>query len=102
MGELVRSSRRFVLCGEYHSDEPVEVPYRGALFKRDWGALFASLVPDVHLLDGRFEGRETSWDDVTFWLFTKVSPDDTNRARGYARRRYVAVAALGARRVTGM
>jgi len=77
MNEVVRTSRRYVLCGEYHADELVEVPYRGqtgALFKRDWGALYQSLFPELELLDRRFEALKpdnTGWDDVTFWLFEK-------------------------------
>jgi pseudaminic acid biosynthesis-associated methylase len=74
MGEIVRCSRRYVLCGEYYAEEPTEVPYRGergALFKRDWGALYASLFPELRLLEQRFEPRSSGWDDVTFWLFEK-------------------------------
>jgi pseudaminic acid biosynthesis-associated methylase len=77
MNEVVRCSRRYVLCGEYHADELVEVPYRGqtgALFKRDWGALYQSLFPELRLLDRRFEPLAedgSGWDDVTFWLFEK-------------------------------
>lgn len=75
MNELVRCSRRYVLCGEYHADDLVEVPYRGqrgALYKRDWGALYASLFPDLTLVHRRFEPWTGSgWDDVTFWLFEK-------------------------------
>ena len=41
MSEVVRCSSRWVLCGEYFSEQDVEVPYRGhhgALFKRDYGS----------------------------------------------------------------
>jgi len=78
MNEVVRTSRRLVLCGEYHADELTEVPYRGetgALFKRDWGALYQSLFPELKLLETRFEadpGDGGGWDDVTFWLFEKT------------------------------
>ena len=77
MNEVVRCSRRYVLCGEYHADELEEVPYRGetgALFKRDWGALYQSLFPELELLHQRFEPSQpdgSGWDDVTFWLFEK-------------------------------
>ncbi len=71
----MRCSRRYVLCGEYHAEELEEVPYRGerdALFKRDWGALYQRLFPELRLLHRRFESRDSSgWDDVTFWLFEK-------------------------------
>jgi pseudaminic acid biosynthesis-associated methylase len=74
MSEIVRCSRRYVLCGEYFAEEPTEIPYRGergALFKRDWGSLYESLFPELHLLDRRFEPRGSGWDDVTFWLYEK-------------------------------
>lgn len=76
MGEIVRCSRRYVLCGEFHADEPEVVTYRGvpdALFKRDWGAHYQQLFPQLRLLARWFESRtETGWDDVTFWLFEKT------------------------------
>ncbi len=54
MAELVRVSRRYVLCGEYFAPETVEVPYRGvsgALFKRDYGGLYRELFPELRLID---------------------------------------------------
>jgi len=77
MNEVVRCSRRYVLCGEYFSEQLEEVHYRGhdgALFKRDWGALYQSLFPELKLLERHFEPLNedgTGWDDVTFWLFEK-------------------------------
>lgn len=75
MAEIVRCSRRYVLCGEYFSDVPVEVPYRGqqgALFKRDFGALYQQLFPELVLRKRLFLSREQgSWDDVTVWLLEK-------------------------------
>ena len=75
MAEIVRCSRRYVLCGEYFAEEPTEVPYRGqtgALFKRDYGAsLPASCFPELALVDQGFLGRDEGWDDVTWWLFER-------------------------------
>ena len=75
MSEVVRCSSRYVLCGEYHADALEEVPYRGergALYKRDWGALYESLFPELRLLERSFAPkREGGWDDITFWLFEK-------------------------------
>jgi spore coat polysaccharide biosynthesis protein SpsF len=75
MNEIVRCSRRYVMCGEYHADEPEEVPYRGqrgALFRRDWGGYYQALFPQLSLVHSRFEAWETSgWDDMTFSLFEK-------------------------------
>jgi pseudaminic acid biosynthesis-associated methylase len=74
MAEMVRCSRRWVLCGEYHAEDTVEVPYRGqegALFKRDYGRLFLELFPDLTLRDQGFLGRDDGWDDVTWWVLEK-------------------------------
>jgi pseudaminic acid biosynthesis-associated methylase len=74
MGEIVRVSRRFVLCGEYYASETVEVPYRGmqgALFKRDYGRLYRDLFPELRLIDQGALGRAEGWDEVTWWLFEK-------------------------------
>jgi spore coat polysaccharide biosynthesis protein SpsF len=74
MSEIVRCSRRYVLCGEYYSVETVEVPYRdqqGALFKRDYGRLYRELFPELRLVTEGFLGRDEGWDDVTYWLFEK-------------------------------
>lgn len=74
MGEIVRCVRRFVLCAEYHAAEPTEVIYRGqrgALFKRDFGGLYAKLFSELRLLQRGFLSREEGWDDVTFWLFER-------------------------------
>jgi len=78
MNEIVRCSRKYVLCGEYFSEQLEEVPYRGqsgALFKRDFGGLYQSLFPELKLIHQRYEPLAedgTGWDDVTFWLFEKT------------------------------
>ena len=76
MREIVRCSRRFVLCGEYHDSKEVEVPYRGergALFRRDYGALYRRTAPELTLVDQGFlpKGPDSAWDDVTWWVFEK-------------------------------
>lgn len=75
MSEIVRVSRRFVLCGEYHAEEQTEVTYRGesgALFKRDYGRLYRELFPELRLVNEGFLERAEGWDDVTWWLFEKA------------------------------
>jgi pseudaminic acid biosynthesis-associated methylase len=75
MAEMVRCSRRWVLCGEYHAPEAVEISYRGqqgALFKRDYGALFLDLFPELTLREQGFLGRNQGWDDVTWWLLERI------------------------------
>lgn len=74
MAEIVRVSRRYVLCGEYFAPQTIEVPYRGipgALFKRDYGSLYRELFPELRLIDQGILGRSEGWDDVTWWLFEK-------------------------------
>jgi pseudaminic acid biosynthesis-associated methylase len=75
MAEIVRCSRRYVLCAEYHAPEPTEVPYRGqagALFKRDFGALYQQMFPELTLRKQGFLSREAGWDDVTYWIFERT------------------------------
>ena len=74
MSEVVRCSKRYVLCMEYFSPETVEVPYRGqegALFKRDYGRLYAEAFPELRLLEKGHLDKDQGWDDVTYWLFEK-------------------------------
>lgn len=75
MSEMVRTSQRWVFCGEYYAPEQVEVPYRGqegALFKRDYGRLFEEWFPVLRLHSRGYLGREQGWDDVTWWLFSRT------------------------------
>jgi pseudaminic acid biosynthesis-associated methylase len=75
MSEIVRCSARYVLCCEYSAEEPTEVPYRGergALFKRDFGALYQQIFPDLGLVDQGLLSRDEGWDDVTWWLFERT------------------------------
>jgi pseudaminic acid biosynthesis-associated methylase len=72
MDEVVRCSRRYVLCAEYFSPETVEVPYRGqtrALFKSDFGRIYAERHP-LRLLE-RTLLTGPGWDEVTCWVFEK-------------------------------
>jgi SAM-dependent methyltransferase len=84
MSEVVRCSARLVLCIEYYAEHEVEVPYHnvsGALFKRDFGAIYSTHFP-LRTLSSGFLGRDlTGWDDVTWWLFEKVRPEKRKRVR---------------------
>lgn len=74
MNEMVRCSRRWVLCAEYYSPSPEEITYRdqdGALFRRDYGTLFAELFPELELRDTGLLSKDEGWDDVTWWLFER-------------------------------
>jgi hypothetical protein len=75
MAEIVRCSRRYVLCGEYFAEQTTEVPYQnqsGALFKRNYGRIYQELFPELRLIQQGFLGRDEGWDDVTYWMFEKV------------------------------
>lgn len=74
MNEIVRCSRRYVLCGEYFAEDLAEVPYRGhsgALYKRDFGGMYQQLFPELVLRSKSFLTKADGWDDITFWLFEK-------------------------------
>ena len=74
MAEIVRCSRRFVLCAEYFAETLTEVPYRdqpGALYKMDFGAIYQQRFPHLELRRKGFLSKAQGWDDVTFWLFEK-------------------------------
>jgi pseudaminic acid biosynthesis-associated methylase len=73
--EIVRVSRRYVLCNEYFSPKPEEVNYRGLeghLFKRDFGRFYLERHPNLRILDYGFLWKLLdAGDDSTWWLFSK-------------------------------
>jgi len=75
MDEIVRCSRSYVLCGEYHANALEEVPYRGqegALFRNDYGRLYRERFPDLRLVEEGFLARDDGpWDDLTYWVFAR-------------------------------
>ena len=77
MKEIVRCSRRYVLCLEYFAEETIEVPYRDqkrALFKRNYGYLYEQNFPELNLVEQGHLNQDEGWDDVTYWLFEKGQP----------------------------
>ncbi len=75
MSEIVRCSRRWILCGEYYAPQTTGITYRqqqDALFKRDYGRIYAELFPHLRLVKQGFLGRDQGWDDVTWWLFEQA------------------------------
>lgn len=76
MREIHRTSKRWIFCAEYFNPDTVSIPYRGqqnALFKRDYGSLWLDKF-DLQPMAYGFEWkRVTGLDDVTWWLFRKVS-----------------------------
>ena len=72
--ELVRCSKRFVLWAEYHADASEEVPYHGvagSLFRRDYGAIYARLHPELRVVDSGFLDRDMGFDRVTWQLLER-------------------------------
>jgi pseudaminic acid biosynthesis-associated methylase len=71
MDEVVRCSSRYVMCAEYPAEqEPEEeVPYRGhrgALYRRDYGGLYAERNPELSLIE------EGSLEEVArYWIFER-------------------------------
>jgi pseudaminic acid biosynthesis-associated methylase len=75
MSEIVRCSRRWILCGEYHADEHTQVEYRGldgVLFKRDYGRLYVDLFPELELRAEGFLTKEQGFDRVTWHVFERT------------------------------
>ena len=74
--EIVRVSRRYVLCSEYFSHVPEEVPYhgeQGLLFKRDFGAFYQERYPFLKIVDYGFLWMQEFkiFDNLNWWLFEK-------------------------------
>jgi pseudaminic acid biosynthesis-associated methylase len=74
--EIVRASSRYVLCVEYFSVEPREIPYRGhdaAMFSRDFGKFYLENCPSLRIVDyGVFWTGAGAVDDLMWWLFEKT------------------------------
>jgi len=76
MREIARVSRRFILCSEYFSDTPVEIPYRGEtglLWKRDFGRAYLEHCPEVKPRAYGFlwETELPHFGNMNWWLFEK-------------------------------
>jgi len=74
--EIVRVAKRYVLCAEYFSHTPREVPYHsqmGLLFKRDFGAFYLDRYPNLKCIDYGFlwQREYAVWDNVNWWLLEK-------------------------------
>jgi pseudaminic acid biosynthesis-associated methylase len=74
ISEIVRCSRRFVLWAEYRAAGTVEIPYHGesgALFSRDYGAIYADLHPELAIVEEGFLDRDAGFDRVTWQLLER-------------------------------
>lgn len=74
--EIVRISKKYIVCSEYFSDKEEEVTYRGhsnVLFKRDFGSYYLDRYPNLRILDYGFQWkRVTGLDNLTWFLFEKI------------------------------
>ena len=97
MDEIVRCSRRYVLCGEYRADDA-----RGSALPRrrrarcsahDYGRLYQERFPRAAscVEEGFLARADGVWDDMTYWVFDEVR--DRHRRLRHGQR------ALGAERV---
>ena len=71
MKEMRRISKGYIMFMEYKGND-IEVPYhgeRGALIKRDYGAIYQALFPEAQLMETGFLPQEVGFDDVTYWVF---------------------------------
>jgi pseudaminic acid biosynthesis-associated methylase len=74
ISEIVRCSRRFVLWAEYRAEGTEEIPYHGesgTLFRRDYGAIYASLHPELAIVEEGFLDRDAGFDRVTWQLLER-------------------------------
>jgi pseudaminic acid biosynthesis-associated methylase len=72
--EIVRCSGRYVLWAEYHAEQTEEVPYHGepgSLFRRDYGALYATSHPELAVVEEGFLGKDSGFDRVTWQLLER-------------------------------
>jgi pseudaminic acid biosynthesis-associated methylase len=78
MREICRVTRYHVLCSEYFSHTPQEVPYRGQaglLWKRDFGRAYLETCPELKPVQYGFlwQVEFQNFDDLNWWMFEKAS-----------------------------
>lgn len=73
--EIYRVASSYIICSEYYSHTPREIPYRGmdrALFTRDFGKFWMNEFPALNVVDyGFFWTGDDFLDDLTWWIFKK-------------------------------
>jgi SAM-dependent methyltransferase len=73
--EIHRCSRRYILCAEYFAERAEEVAYRGergALFRRDYSALYLDNFSDLRVMHEEILGSDDGFDDVRCTILEKV------------------------------
>lgn len=79
--EIVRVAKKYVMCVEYFSHTPIEVPYRGRsglLFKRDFGSFYLDTYPALQTVAYGFlwQREFSNFDNLNWWLFRKNRTGD--------------------------
>lgn len=74
--EIVRVSKKYILCCEYFSHKPESILYRGEtglLFKRDFGSFYLDKYPSLQCISYGFlwQRQYKIFDNLTWWLFKK-------------------------------
>ena len=73
--EIVRVSKKSIICSEYFSDKPEAIPYRGQtdiLFKRDFGKFYLENYNLKCVNYGFLWSTELPiFDNLTWWVFEK-------------------------------
>jgi pseudaminic acid biosynthesis-associated methylase len=73
--EIVRVSKKYIICSEYFSDKPEAIPYRGQtglLFKRDFGKWYVDNYKLKCVNYGFLWRTELPiFDNLTWWVFEK-------------------------------
>jgi pseudaminic acid biosynthesis-associated methylase len=73
--EIVRVSKKYIICSEYFSDKPEAIPYRGQtglLFKRDFGKWYVDNY-NLKCVNYGFlwESELPIFNNLTWWVFEK-------------------------------
>jgi pseudaminic acid biosynthesis-associated methylase len=73
--EIMRVAKHYIVCIEYFSHKPEQVPYQGLegfLFKRDFGRFYLERYPGLKVRDYGFLWQPLdSSDNSNWWLFEK-------------------------------
>ncbi len=77
MSEIVRVSKKYILCSEYFSHQPVMIKYHNQedrLFKRDFGKYYLECFPELKIVSYGFLWQEEfrNFDNLNWWLFKKT------------------------------
>lgn len=73
MSEIVRCSRKYVLCGEYYAESERERPFLGKMgitWERPYGKIYLDNF-DLRLIDKGVLTEEMDFNNINWWLFEK-------------------------------